>query len=152
MVSIGGRVSFIDLTLGDPEQWDWTFNGASPQQYSGQYPTGITYSQYGEYGVRLKVYDPDVSDEIYKDKYIRVTPIIYPNPAHDYVVMDFGRRPLSFIEVTIYDMIGKKVQEYSVTDVNDGIWQIQLDDISAGRYILNIKTDVMEDNMSLVVY
>jgi len=152
VISIGGRASFEDLSLGDPEQWEWTFYGGSPGQYSGQNPSGITYAEYGEYGVRLKVTEGNISDELFKDKYIRVTPNLYPNPAYDHIVLDFGSRPLSFIEASIYDMNGRLVQDFSSNEITNGIWRIQLGSIRAGRYIMRVKTDIMEDNLPLVVY
>jgi len=152
VISAGGRISFYDHSLGEPEQWDWTFYGAEPAVYSGQNPSGITYNEYGEYSVMLAVRDGNIGDELYRENYIRVTPNIYPNPAHDYVVLDFGRRQLNFIEVDVFDTSGRKIRSYETSNVDNGIWRIQLDNIRAGTYYLRIKTNVMEDNIPLVVY
>ena len=152
VVSIGGSVSFEDLTVGEPEQWEWTFSGGTPSSYTGQNPSGITYNKYGEYGVRLIVRDGDISNELFRERYIRVTPNLYPNPAHDMVTLDFGRRQLEYIEADLFDMNGHLVGTYATSNIQSGIWEIQLDNYRVGNYILRIKTDVMEDSQPLVIY
>jgi hypothetical protein len=49
-------------------------------------------------------------------------------------------------------MAGQRVAEYSSTDIASGIWKVPLSNISAGTYIFRIKTNIMEDNIPLVVY
>ncbi|MEN8224466.1 MAG: T9SS type A sorting domain-containing protein, partial [Bacteroidota bacterium] len=151
VVSIGARVMFDDLSLGEPDKWEWTFDGGDPTHYTGQHPSGITYHEYGEYDVELKIHDGDVNNDIIKKKYIRVTPNVFPNPASDYITMDFGRRQLEFIEVNIYTISGMLMREYSSSGNENGIWKIQLDGLGSGTYILHIKTNVMEDHLLLMV-
>ncbi|MDT8392501.1 MAG: T9SS type A sorting domain-containing protein [Bacteroidales bacterium] len=152
VISVGGSVQFTDLSTGDPDQWDWTFYGGTPSTYSGRQPGRITYQFYGEYHVSLVVKDNNLSDSLLKEKYIRVTPNIYPVPAREYVVIDFGNRSLALLEVSIFDVYGRLVGRYKTSDIADGIWQIQLDDIRTGNYIMHIKTDVKEDYLKLIVY
>jgi PKD repeat protein len=152
VVSIGGRVAFTDQSTGDPEQWNWTFYGGDPFSYSGPEPTGIVYNEYGEYDVMLVVSNGSLTDTLIRRDYIHVTPNIFPNPANEYVTIDFGRRTLDFIEAEVFNMAGQRVAEYSSTDIASGIWKVPLSNISAGTYIFRIKTNIMEDNIPLVVY
>jgi PKD repeat protein len=152
VVSMGGRVSFADGSSGDPEQWNWTFNGGEPSSYSGQDPSGITYYDYGSYDVILSVRDGESGNTLVRKDYIRVSPNIYPNPAHDYVVIDFGRRQLEFIEVQVYNVMGQLVREYTSIETTTGIYKIPLADVNSGTYILRIRTNIMEDKLRLVVY
>ncbi len=152
VVSIGGQVSYTDQSSGDPEYWSWTFFGGDPSLSSSRDPGRITYRDYGVYDVRLIVGTGDLSDTLFRKNYIRVIPNLYPNPANDYVTMDFGRRHLEYIEVTVFDLNGQLVKEYSSSPVATGIYKIILGDISAGTYIVHIKTNIMEDNLPLIVY
>ncbi|MCK4569022.1 MAG: trypsin-like serine protease [Bacteroidales bacterium] len=152
IVSIGGQVSFTDQSIGNPEYWYWTFFGGDPSLLSYQHPGSITYRDYGVYDVKLIIGTTDRADTLLRKSYIRVTPNLYPNPANEYVIMDFGRRQLEFIEVEVFDLTGQLVKEYSSSPVVNGIFKIPLGDISAGTYILHIKTNIMEDNLPLIIY
>ncbi len=152
VISMGGRVTFKDWSNGDPEQWYWTFYGGEPSSYSGQDPSGITYNDYGSYKVILSVSDGEFGDTLVRKDYIRVSPNIYPNPAHDHVVIDFGRRQLEFIEVQVFDIMGRLVREYASIEETTGIYKISLDNVNSGTYILRVKTNIMEDKLRLVVY
>ena len=152
VVSIGGRVQFSDVSLGEAESWEWTFFGGNPYRYSGKGPVEVTYAQYGDYAVMLVIRDGASADSLLKRNYIRVVPNIYPNPAHDRVTLDFGRRQLEYIEVTAFDMFGKKVGEYGTGEVANGIFELQLNNYRKGNYILRIKTNLMVDHLPLLVY
>ena len=152
VVSIGGRVYFSDASLGEPDSWEWTFLGGDPYHYSGSGQVEVTYPEYGNYGVMLVVHDGASADSLFRSKYIRVVPNVYPNPAHEKVTLDFGRRELDYVEVNVYDMTGKLVNEYGSGDVGNGIFELQLDNYSSGNYILRIKTNLMEDHLPLIVY
>jgi len=152
VISIGGQISFIDKSGGEPESWNWTFFGGNPGNYSGQDPVRISYLDYGVFDVSLLVGGGNLSDTLDRKNYIRVTPNLYPNPANESVTMDFGRRQLEFIEVEVFDMRGQLVRSYSTTSISSGIWKIPVGDIRAGTYILRIKTNIMEDRLPLVIY
>jgi hypothetical protein len=49
-------------------------------------------------------------------------------------------------------MFGKLVKSYKTSTVYDGIWQIPIEDVAAGTYLIRVKTDVMEDFLKLSVY
>jgi hypothetical protein len=151
-ISVGGSVQFSDLSTGDPDQWEWTFYGGSPSSYIGQTPGRITYDRYGEFHVALVVQSGGLQDSILKEKFVRVTPNIFPVPADEYLVLDFGNRSLQFIEATIIDMFGNTVKDFRISDVGDGIWQLSVADLSAGNYILRVKTNIMEDYLKFSVF
>lgn len=48
-------VVFSDLSLGNPDFWQWSFPGGVPSSFTGKTPPGIIYSQPGTYSVRLWV-------------------------------------------------------------------------------------------------
>ncbi|MBP7496775.1 MAG: S8 family serine peptidase [Bacteroidales bacterium] len=68
----GGSVNFTDLSIGDPESWEWTFEGGSPASSTLQNPGNIVYNLPGNYKVSLTVKNPKTSNSISKDSYITV--------------------------------------------------------------------------------
>ena len=53
----GGIVTFIDLSIGSPISWEWTFPGGIPDSYIGQNPPTVIYNDVGVYDVTLYVED-----------------------------------------------------------------------------------------------
>ena len=53
--TVGGSVSFTDLSTNNPTSWSWTFAGGSPSTSTSQNPTNITYANAGLYTVTLTV-------------------------------------------------------------------------------------------------
>lgn len=76
----GGQVTFTDLTIGNPNQWQWTFEGGTPGSSNQQNPV-ITYDTPGTYDVTLFVSDGSQTDQITKSNYITVLPAAPPVPG-----------------------------------------------------------------------
>lgn len=51
----GGCIHFTDASVGNPNEWEWTFSGSSVPTYTGQFPPNICYSLPGTYSVILTV-------------------------------------------------------------------------------------------------
>ncbi len=151
VISAGSRISFTDLSLGNPESWEWTFSGASPLRFTGQNPGGIAYNEYGSYDVSLVITEGNLKDSITRQNYIRVTPRVYPNPAREHVIIDLGHRSVEFIEVKLFDINGQMARAYKASDVT-GIFRIPLSDVNTGQYVLRITTNLQEDHVPVVVY
>jgi len=64
-------VSFLDTSRNFPTQWNWTFTGANNPTSTIQNPT-VTYSQPGQYTVRLRVSNGTGSDSVTRINYITV--------------------------------------------------------------------------------
>jgi PKD repeat protein len=69
-----GSVTFTDLSSGNPDSWEWYFEGGTPETYEGQTPPEIFYETAGTYDVSLTVYSGNDSDVTLKEDYIEVTP------------------------------------------------------------------------------
>jgi len=69
-----GTVDFQDLSNRVPTEWEWTFEGGSPNKSTEKNPKGIRYEQSGTYGVRLIAKNPAGADTIYKPYWIKVLP------------------------------------------------------------------------------
>ncbi len=75
-ISQGQSVNFFDSTYGasTPNNWNWTFTGATPSSSTVQNPTNIRYDVPGTYNVSLSVSSPLHSNSITKTNYITVLP------------------------------------------------------------------------------
>lgn len=71
-IAEGESVTFTDATTGSPTAWEWTFEGGTPETYSGQNPPAIVYDVAGVYDVTLVVSDPFTTYTELKEDYITV--------------------------------------------------------------------------------
>jgi PKD repeat protein len=91
--SVGGSVTFTDLSTNSPTSWVWTFEGGSPSTYTGQTPPAITYSTAGKYLVALTVVNATGNDTKTVSKMITVG-----GTAPKWIAGD-----LSYPKATLYD-------------------------------------------------
>lgn len=73
-------VDFTDISAGSPNTWTWTFEGGSPNTYSGQNPPNVRYNTPGTYDVSLTVNDGSSSVTDTRPDYITVTELPGANP------------------------------------------------------------------------
>ncbi len=65
-------VMFTDLSLGSPDTWEWSFEGGSPETFSGQTPPAIVYESEGMYDVSLTVSNGNDQNTLLMEDYIEV--------------------------------------------------------------------------------
>lgn len=63
-VPTGAPITFKDASTGNPSQWSWTLNGATPATSTEQNPT-VVYKQKGNYGIKLEVSN-DLGSNVYE--------------------------------------------------------------------------------------
>ncbi len=73
MIIAGETVTFEDKTMGRPEQWNWTFEGADTPTSTERNPT-VRCSTAGRYKVTLRANNEINSSTVEKDAYIMVLP------------------------------------------------------------------------------
>jgi len=71
-ISAGQAVYFYDESVGSPNGWHWTFDGATPGASFIENPGPIYYNDAGVYPVKLISSNDFGSDEIIKEEYITV--------------------------------------------------------------------------------
>jgi|GEM_PF-1263882 PKD repeat protein len=69
---VGESTTFTDLSSGDPETWEWTFEGGDPATYSGQNPPAVAYNEAGTYDVTLTVSNEIGTNSLTREDYINV--------------------------------------------------------------------------------
>ncbi|WP_185154303.1 LamG domain-containing protein [Fulvivirga sp. M361] len=70
--NVGEEISFTDLSLGTPNNWQWSFEGGTPATSTVSSPS-VVYSTPGLYKVSLTVSNATSSETETKDKYILVS-------------------------------------------------------------------------------
>ncbi|MCD4773149.1 MAG: T9SS type A sorting domain-containing protein [Bacteroidales bacterium] len=71
-ISTESTVDFTDLSYGNPIGWEWTFEGGIPTTSNEQHPSGILYSETGNFDVILTIYTESDTSTITKADYISV--------------------------------------------------------------------------------
>lgn len=116
------EVQFTDMTSGDPTFWEWDFdNNGSIDSYV-QHPM-YTYTEFGNYTVKLVAGNSNKSDTIVKVDYITADTIvniqntyisdigISPNPFTDYTTLSFTLLNEQYVSCIIYSMYGEKIKD-----------------------------------------
>ncbi len=70
-ICFGNSVDFMDISLNDATEWQWSFPGGDPAVSNEQNPT-VTYPDIGVYDVTLVVSDGVTSDSLTLVSYINV--------------------------------------------------------------------------------
>ncbi len=65
--------------------------------------------------------------------------LIYPNPATNNVTVNIGQSQST--DIALFNMIGKKMEDISIFISGNGIYNMNLNSISAGTYFVQIKTE-----------
>lgn len=74
-IGIGEKVTFKDISSGNPSRWNWTFEGGEPET-SVLFAPEVVYNNPGTYSVKLTVQRGDQTSEIVKEDFITVS---YPS-------------------------------------------------------------------------
>jgi len=141
----GESAQFTDMSLNDPESWEWTFEGGDPETSSVQNPT-VTYNNPGVYDVTLTVENSAGSNSITQQDYITVNYLtisnttesqeiqLYPVPANDILNI---RSQTSILEINLISNIGRNILSVSPNAKNHSLNLIGLNE---GFYIVEITT------------
>ncbi len=71
-INVGDAVTFTDLSLNNPKEWSWSFDGGEPSSSNEQQPPMIYYNSEGEFNVTLVVSNDAGEDTENKEQYIKV--------------------------------------------------------------------------------
>lgn len=78
LIPVGETIDFSDLTLGVPDEWEWTFEGGTPATSSQQNPMGIVFDQEGSFDITLISTNALGTDTITKEDFITTSTTILP--------------------------------------------------------------------------
>lgn len=85
----GGTIQFTDESMGNPENWEWTFEGGIPST-SNEVNPEVTYNNYGSYDVTLTISNLFGSDTETKSNFIIVGDLPEAEFSSDVTVVPVG--------------------------------------------------------------
>lgn len=135
VIPVGENLSFTDLSIGVPDEWNWTFEGALPSISYQQNPSGIYYGQVGKFNACLFVKNSISQDSVCK--YITVKPTIAPNPTSGEVDIYLGNHERHDVEINVFNILGKEVPFYWRA-INSTNYKINLAENDRGMYLIQI--------------
>lgn len=65
-------INFTDLSLNNPTQWQWHFNGGNPNSSTIQNPTNICFNAYGDFAITLVATNAIGTDSAVYNSFIHV--------------------------------------------------------------------------------
>jgi hypothetical protein len=137
IIPIGGRVNFSDLSAGLPDTWKWTFEGGDPASSTDQNPSGIIYDTYGFYDVKLIITNDATSDTLLRKDYIKVIPVISPNPSRGEFKVFLGKNVKELPGIRVFSLPGEEVLPVFIHGSLSEM-RISLENARAGFYLLKI--------------
>lgn len=140
VVPINGQTDFVDLSTGKPEQWQWYFEEGNPSASTVQNPEGIAYSSYGTYDVRLICGNEVNSDTLFLKDYIRVEPVVVPNPSRDGFRIFFGDKSNTPDRIEVFNTLGQQVP-FLVNNTGSSTLTLDLNGLSAGMYVVRLQAE-----------
>ncbi len=147
IVETGAIVYFTDLSLNNPIEWEWIFEGASPSSSSIQNPI-VRYNNPGIFDVTLISTNLGGSDSLVKEDYIHVSVVgidevgtgnikIYPNPSSGQFYISFNNMKNRTVSIQVADNKGILIKKFQNIKA-DELFELDLSDQADGYYMVNI--------------
>lgn len=82
-IPVGESIDFVDNSTGNPESWNWTFEGGTPASSTEKNPVGIQYDTEGVFSVTLTITNEFGEDIMEKTDYITVSASVLPEVMYE---------------------------------------------------------------------
>lgn len=138
VVVIGNSLYFSDISKGDPHSWHWFFEGGEPRTSTQPNPGPIHYERLGKYSVSLTVTNALGTDSLTREKYIRVVPRIFPNPATDHFLVSIGYEPGETFNILVNDVRGQIVYTAEIKQTNRSFTRVNCRNWPSGLYVVRV--------------
>ncbi len=148
-ITLNQSIKFEQQSTGIINQYEWYFEGGNPSHSTAEVPPEITYDHFGSFDVSLIVKNENSADTLVQKDYIKVKPFLYPNPAKDQFILNFGKEIPEEIEVQLYDVCGRKVPT-NLTRTGSQV-TINLYDTSTGFYLIGINNNDSYQTLKLII-
>ncbi len=146
-------IHFFDNSTNTPNAWQWEFygTGVSPSNSAIQNPT-VTYSQPGQYTVKLTAINDNGQDAQVNSGYITINCItginenaaltnilLYPNPTSGTLNVSFELMKEENVSLQVYNILGQTVYAQNTGRQSGEVTkQIALTNATPGIYLLQI--------------
>jgi PKD repeat protein len=157
-------VQFSDLSIADHSNpvtaWEWDFNNDGTIDATDENPS-FTYTQIGDYSVKLVVSTSTATDTILRENYISVTPITgvegetsqlpnefnlyqnYPNPFNPSTTIKYTVAEETFVNLKVYNMLGAEVATLVNEKKTPGLYELNFggENLPSGVYVYRIEAE-----------
>jgi PKD repeat protein len=154
-------VQFTDLSVSDPNSpassWEWDFDNDGTVDATDQNPSH-TYTQVGDYSVRLVVSNGNSADTLFRVDYISVNPVTrvedenllpgefslyqnYPNPFNPSTVIKYSIAEESLVTLKVYNILGTEVATLVNKKKTPGFYELNFggEKLPSGVYVYRIE-------------
>lgn len=140
VIAVGSLLKFSDLSMGNPISWVWEFEGGEPALSTSADPGEIRYNTLGLFNVKLSVTNAFGADSLIREKYIRVVPEVFPNPALDEFHILLGRYSTDPAEIRVYNAQGQLLFQKVNTSINRKFISVDCSRWPAGTYLVEVRS------------
>ncbi len=152
----GEPLNLINLTQGEPDSFEWSFPGGTPESSTEESPS-VVYDSTGFYNMTLVAENDSGSHEltrrylifvqtttsIEETKSTDLTVKIYPNPGSGDINIEYNTEKYSNVEVTILNYMGEEIERLYNGMQYEGhhklLWKS--DNVESGIYLCRIKAN-----------
>jgi YVTN family beta-propeller protein len=147
VIQAGDYVEFTDLSDNDPTEWQWSFEGGTPDISTEQNPT-VQYEVPGTFDVTLTATNAYGSDTKTVEDYISVDTLtftgssevimnmsVFPNPVPDKLYITLNEKPLEKVYVSVFDINGRMLITKRITGLKN---VIDMQNLQSGVYLLKV--------------
>jgi PKD repeat protein len=154
-------VKFSDLSVFDPNNpvtnWEWDFDNNGTVDATDQNPS-FTYTQVGDYSVKLVVYNGITADTLLRTDYVSVSPVTsvdgenqlprefslyqnYPNPFNPSTVIKYSVAEETLVTLNVYNILGTKVATLVNEKKTPGFYELNFggEKLPSGVYVYRIE-------------
>jgi len=140
-ITMGEQVQFVNYSTGNITGYEWHFEGGNPSVSEQETPLPVRYDTFGSFDVTLIARSANGNDTLRIPNYIRVLPMMVPNPSAKGVFrMSFGKEMPAHIEISVYDVFGRKISPVFLQEQNGSLY-VDISTQAAGIYLISVKTD-----------
>ncbi|MDX5321587.1 MAG: T9SS type A sorting domain-containing protein [Bacteroidota bacterium] len=163
IIVVNDVVTFTDMSLNSPNQWQWNIIPITHQYMNGTSATSqnpqVKFTGVGNYSVFLKAINNNGDNVKAKNNYIQVSPLgvkqidfntllsVYPNPNSGSFTLHFDEAfEHQGLDVVLFDMNGKEIQHHTMEG-----HELNVDDLKAGIYLVRVSDGANTFNQKVVV-
>lgn len=164
-INMGNSIDFTGTSNTSNLSWAWDFDvtnlgGVTPSSSNLQNPSGITYTNAGNYTISLTVTNSSgnscssvVNVTINNNTSVNSNNTgkikVYPNPNNGLFKIDLNN--LKNEEIEIYDQMGRMIKSFKANEANYPIKEIKLSNINPGIYYLKSKNNNLINNKIIIL-
>ncbi len=151
VIPVGSSITFSDLSAGAPSSWFWEFEGGTPSKSTSQLPGSVTYNRAGVFNVMLTVTNQYGTDSLVRENYIRVAPLVFPNPGSGEFYITIGDNSFGEVTVSVTNTLGRVVYEMNGFCPGQKSCIIDLSDLQSGFYNINVRSEGYAETAKLII-